>query len=84
MLLFLTQRIAKFKYSGIYGKSSRYGVDSFVLIGVRGFGEPVEYDKRSSKMIHAFLWTKTKYILGTALDKYLSNRDETLHGLLLR
>ena len=53
-------------YSGIRCKCSRLGVDFFVLIRVQGFGEPSEYDKRISKMIHAFLWMKTKYILETA------------------
>ncbi len=49
-------------YSGICCKCSRYGVDYFVLIRVQGFGEPSEYDKRTSKTIHAFLWSKAKYI----------------------
>ena len=68
-LILDSEKSPNFMYSGIWCKCSRLGVDFFVLIRVQGFGEPSEYDKRISKIIHAFLWTITKYILVTASNK---------------
>ena len=62
-------------------KSSRYSVDFFVLVSVRGFGEPGEYSKRISKIIHAFFMDKNEIHIGNRIKQVLDEQGRSITWL---
>lgn len=56
-------------------------MDFFVLVSVRGFGEPGEYSKRISKIIHAFFMDKNEIHIGNRIKQVLEEQGRSITWL---